>query len=474
MSSATTLQPTSTRAEITPLIHNIHRPTLSALLVFASDLVVLGVILGLASLAIPWVMSEAAIVTALLILYCSAGLYPGICVCPIDEIKRVSIANASAFSLISLMLIGTRARLHAQLICFSAAVTISVGLVAMRSLVRRIGSSFAWWGHPVALFGDGEAVISALRKLKDEPRLGLRPVALVSDQIPARELHGVTVCQIRHLDRIANCGVKHALVAAPELSQSEFAALMERTGSVFPDLIVIPNTHLAWKIGSHTRDVMRGVLGVQVRNNLLRRESRIAKRCIDLLVCSIAAPIAIPVMIALSVAIALETGFPVFYSQERLGCDDCTFRIWKFRTMVRNATEVLDRTLKMNPALRKEWEENQKLRDDPRITRVGRLLRKTSLDELPQLWNVMKGEMSLVGPRPIVREEIAKYNECYAMYRATTPGLTGLWQVSGRNRTTYAERVAFDAYYVRNWSVWMDIYLLARTITVVLTGDGAY
>jgi len=142
--------------------------------------------------------------------------------------------------------------------------------------------------------------------------------------------------------------------------------------------------------------------------------------------------------------------------------------------MVRNAAKVLDLTLASDPELRKDWMANHKLRNDPRITRVGKILRRSSLDELPQLWNVIKGEMSLVGPRPIVHDEIAKYKEAYTWYAKTTPGVTGLWQVSGRSRTTYPERVAYDTFYVRNWSIWLDIYLLAKTVTVIFSGDGAY
>ncbi|MGA9068878.1 MAG: sugar transferase, partial [Terracidiphilus sp.] len=142
--------------------------------------------------------------------------------------------------------------------------------------------------------------------------------------------------------------------------------------------------------------------------------------------------------------------------------------------MVKNSSEVLKMYLETNPDLRLEWECDQKLREDPRITHIGKFLRKSSLDELPQLWNVLRGDMSLVGPRPIVDNEISKYDEAYFLYQKVTPGLTGLWQVSGRNKTSYEERVAFDTYYVRNWSVWMDFYLLAKTVGVVLTGDGAY
>jgi Undecaprenyl-phosphate galactose phosphotransferase WbaP len=262
-------------------------------------------------------------------------------------------------------------------------------------------------------------------------------------------------------------------VAAPELSQSEFAAVIERGGNAFPHLILIPDTDFIWKEGTYTRDLM-GILGIQVRNNLLDSGSRIAKRTIDLASSTLLTLFLLPLMAIISILIVVESGFPVFYFQKRLGHGGRTFHMWKFRTMMQNSAALLDHHLASNSELQKEWAEYQKLRVDPRVTRVGRVLRKTSLDELPQLWNIIKGEMSLVGPRPIVKSEVSKYHAAYSAYVKTTPGLTGLWQVSGRNRTTYPERVAYDTYYVRNWSVWMDIYLLAKTVGAVLTGDGAY
>jgi lipopolysaccharide/colanic/teichoic acid biosynthesis glycosyltransferase len=137
------------------------------------------------------------------------------------------------------------------------------------------------------------------------------------------------------------------------------------------------------------------------------------------------------------------------------------------------AEQLLESYLRNNPNLRAEWEHAQKLRDDPRITRIGRFLRKSSLDELPQLWNVLRGEMSLVGSRPIVDAEVPKYGEVYEQYRRIRPGISGLWQVSGRSNTSYSERVAMDSYYVRNWSFWLDLILLSRTVKIVLRGRGA-
>jgi Undecaprenyl-phosphate galactose phosphotransferase WbaP len=176
----------------------------------------------------------------------------------------------------------------------------------------------------------------------------------------------------------------------------------------------------------------------------------------------------------LAILIKLSSAGPVFYGQRRCGLAGEPFTAWKFRSMVANANQVLEQHLASDPGLREEWRRSHKLRSDPRITRLGLILRRTSLDELPQLWNVLCGQMSLVGPRPIVTEEIPRYGDGIGLYKKVRPGLTGLWQVSGRNNVSYEQRVNFDLYYVRNWSLWLDVYVLARTVKVVLLGDGAF
>jgi Undecaprenyl-phosphate galactose phosphotransferase WbaP len=360
-----------------------------------------------------------------------------------------------------------------QLICLLGCVGASVAVLAMRAAVRQVGSKFAWWGHPVVVFGAGEMALALVRKLKSQPHFGLRPVAVVTDQVVLNDIEGVPVWGSEYLDRIAASGVKHAIVAAPELPQSEFAALIQQSGNAFPHLILILDTDLVWKVGAFTRDFM-GILGLQVGNNLLNRGARIAKRTIDLVCAVVLTLLLMPLMVLISLLVLGESGFPIFYSHQRLGREGKHFRLWKFRTMAKNSTEILNQCLSNSDEMRREWAAYHKLRNDPRITRVGKWLRKTSLDELPQLWNIIKGEMTLVGPRPIVDAEVSKYQEVYSLYTKITPGLTGIWQVSGRNRTTYAERLAYDTYYVQNWSVWLDIYLLIKTVRVVLTGYGAY
>ncbi len=227
---------------------------------------------------------------------------------------------------------------------------------------------------------------------------------------------------------------------------------------------------------SHTVDTREvGVsLAVEVRRDLLLPLPRFAKRVIDLvIVCSCLPAVGLTILL-LGILVRLESPGPAFYGHRRIGRFYSTFRTWKIRTMQVNGDELLQKALAEDGALREEWLRDRKLRRDPRITRVGKFLRKTSLDELPQIWNVLLGEMSLVGPRPIVEEEVATYGQNFSLYCRVTPGLTGLWQVSGRNEVSLHDRVRLDSYYVRNWSPWLDLHILARTAKVVLTGQGAY
>jgi len=181
-----------------------------------------------------------------------------------------------------------------------------------------------------------------------------------------------------------------------------------------------------------------------------------------------------PFLGLMALLIALDSRGGVFYHQPRLGRMGKTFNVLKFRTMYKDADAILERELRLNPELKKEWDCYQKLKIDPRVTHIGRLLRCFSLDELPQLWNVIKGEMSLVGPRPMLVDQRQLYGEAYGEYVRVLPGITGLWQVSGRNDTTFARRAELDLEYIRCWSIGLDIYILFKTIEIILWREGAY
>lgn len=197
------------------------------------------------------------------------------------------------------------------------------------------------------------------------------------------------------------------------------------------------------------------------------------KRVLDVSMALVALLLLSPLMLTLALLVRRDGGAALF-GHERLGRDGKPFRCLKFRSMIVNSAEVLALYLEQHPEAQAEWDADHKLKNDPRITRIGAFLRRTSLDELPQLINVLKGEMSLVGPRPIVKAEVAKYADSIAHYYHVRPGITGLWQVSGRNDISYAERVALDSRYVRHWSLAQDMAILVKTIPALLNRRGAY
>jgi lipopolysaccharide/colanic/teichoic acid biosynthesis glycosyltransferase len=200
----------------------------------------------------------------------------------------------------------------------------------------------------------------------------------------------------------------------------------------------------------------------------------VIKRCADVVLVLLSAPVTLLAMGVVSVMVMLSSPGPIFYSHRRIRKNGAFFSMWKFRTMCLNSAEVLEEYLARHPKARTEWNKTHKLRHDPRITPIGSFLRRYSLDELPQLWNVLVGQMSLVGPRPIVAAEVEKYSDSFDCYCRVKPGLTGLWQVSGRSEVSYEERVALDCQYVEQWSLQKDILILLKTFHAVVNQDGAF
>lgn len=215
------------------------------------------------------------------------------------------------------------------------------------------------------------------------------------------------------------------------------------------------------------------ILAARILNQNLLPRNRVA-RILDLSLIFLAAPYILLSFLVIMILIKLDSEGPVFYRQARIGRFGRKFYVFKFRTMVQNADQILQTYLQNSPELKAEWVATHKLKNDPRVTRVGSILRKLSLDELPQLWNIWIGEMSLVGPRPIVDDEVEKYGKCFQLYIQVRPGLTGLWQVSGRNDTTYERRVELDEYYILNRSLKLDLQIIWKTFAVVLNRKGAY
>jgi Undecaprenyl-phosphate galactose phosphotransferase WbaP len=262
------------------------------------------------------------------------------------------------------------------------------------------------------------------------------------------------------------------LVLIDDLNQIDM--LVNAYRFIFPRVILLRSQTGGYDL-SHLRPLdFMDLLGLQVKNNLLDGYAQAYKRVIDILASFIFGLLLAPLLGLIAVLIRLDSAGGVFYRQARLGRDGREFNVLKFRTMHLSSDQVFRDALARDPALREEWAQYQKMRADPRVTRIGRLLRRFSLDELPQLWNIARGEMSLVGPRPIVPEQRPLYGAGFEQYQAVAPGITGLWQVSGRNETTFAQRAALDVEYIQRWSLWLDIFIVLKTVKVVLARNGAW
>lgn len=344
-----------------------------------------------------------------------------------------------------------------------------------RSLAKRLLLSLDSWGRPTVIVGAGKLADSVISALKKDPTTGYIPVAVFTNDRRklGQSLNGVPIVgEIMGAEPYSKANkIRHAIVAIDEADQpwvsSQLTEKVFRTIQYVPLLPYLPV--LGVSAGS-----LNNILTLQVNNELLSPTRQATKRLIDLLGSVFGGIVFMPLLALLAALIMIDSKGNPFFGHTRVGRNGRHFRAWKFRSMVPDAESRLHEYLERHPELRSEWEETQKLQFDPRVTRVGRILRKYSLDELPQLWNVLIGEMSLVGPRPIVDAEIAKYGDAYSLYEAVRPGMTGYWQVSGRSDTDYANRVELDSFYVRNWSVWLDITIILRTFKVVINGDGAY
>jgi Undecaprenyl-phosphate galactose phosphotransferase WbaP len=259
----------------------------------------------------------------------------------------------------------------------------------------------------------------------------------------------------------------------PHTPRESLAKYVARASEKFCHVVIIPDLGGVTNSGVVARD-FAGIFGVEIKYNLLDSSALRAKRALDLAATIVGGVLILPLILILSLLVWLESRGPVFYADRRTGQYGKLFSCVKFRTMVPNAEALLQQMLEEDTSLRDEYSKYHKLHDDPRITRVGRILRKTSLDELPQLWNVLRGEMSLVGPRPYLPRESGDIGAAQSEILRVPPGITGPWQVAGRNHTAFKERLQMDSKYVRDWSVWLDIMLLARTVKCLALSRGAY
>ncbi|EML0456781.1 MULTISPECIES: undecaprenyl-phosphate galactose phosphotransferase WbaP [Klebsiella] len=349
---------------------------------------------------------------------------------------------------------------------------------SLRMLTKRVLDVFGLWRRDTWIIGNGTNAFEAYKAINSERNLGLVIVGFIASEDRISEFQNIEGIPVlaSSPDWLSTIDKKTQFIVAVESNQSEvrnkwlriFMMRGYRYVSVIPTLRGMPldSTDMSF-IFSHEVMIFR------VQQNLAKWSSRILKRLFDIVGSLSIILMLSPALIYISRKVKQDGGPPI-YGHERIGKGGKPFKCLKFRSMVINSKEVLEELLASNEDARKEWEATFKLKNDPRITKIGNFLRRTSLDELPQLFNVLKGEMSLVGPRPIITAELERYNDEVDYYLLSKPGMTGLWQVSGRSDVDYETRVYLDAWYVKNWSMWNDIAILFKTIGVVLKKDGAY
>jgi len=387
-------------------------------------------------------------------------------------------AAASTIGVVALMVVSMAFNplSYSRLIYLYTALLVTVLITLCRGLIGMLRANLRRYGigvQRVLLVGAGDVGRMVMRTVAARPDFGLQIVGFLDDN-PSKG--STDIGPFRALGPVDNVAetleqvqVDRVIVCLPWQSHRTMQRLLlqcEKAGvnaQVVPDFFQMTRDHM------QVED-LNGIPLISKRDVVIAGWNLFYKRTFDVVLSTLFALLISPLLLAVAIGIKLDTPGPIFYSQERVGRNGKTFRCYKFRSMVVNADAMVDALADRNEASGPLF----KLRDDPRITRLGRLIRRYSIDELPQLWNVMRGEMSIVGPRPNLPEEVAQYQEWHRKRLLVSPGITGLWQVSGRSDLTFDEMVLLDVYYVENWNLLLDINILLRSIPAVLRARGAY
>jgi len=412
------------------------------------------------------------------LLFLRERLYPGYWLSRREELQHLTTGTALAGLILmtGTFLAQTGIRFSRPIIVggwFIALVLIPIARYTIRRVITNVGIS----GPAAVMLGAGATARIFVDGLKNQMPPSLSLQAIFDDDIMriGTEIKGVRVLGPidQAIDWARSRGIDTVVIAMPGIPRQRLIPIIEEQGKAFQWVIIVPDLFGISVANVDTIEV-QSVLALKLRKNLLVRSNRVFKRLIDMILVIVGSVVILPLAGVIMLAILIESGRPVLFKHKRIGMGGMPFVAWKFRSMIHASAQAIEEYLALHPEIRAEWDDKQKLKSDPRLTKIGRILRRLSLDELPQFWNIVKGDMSLVGPRPIIREEIAKYGDSFDLYTQVRPGLTGLWQVSGRSDLPYKDRVWLDAYYVRNWSIWLDLVILIRSFWVVIAGIGAY
>lgn len=396
-----------------------------------------------------------------------------------DETLALIKTSSFAFGLIIIMIFVARAQQHFSRTVILIAWILSLILFPLsRYLTKMIIIKMGLWRKRLLIIGANETSLKVIQSIKQNPTLGYDIIGFLDsdpNKIGKKFCNHSVIGSLTHLEVISKqMKSKDIFISLPHINRKELKELLYRCEAISESMWLVPQTGDLITSGAEIES-MGKVIAINIKKNLAKPWNILMKNVFDYLGASILIIFFSPVFIIIALAIKLDSKGPIIFRQERLGKNGKPFRILKFRTMYLDSDKILAEYFKKNPAAEKEWRIYRKLKGyDPRVTRIGRILRKYSLDELPQFLNVIAGQMSLVGPRPYIPEEIEHKEWFKKILGKVKPGITGLWQISGRNEIPFEERTIFDEYYIRNWSLWLDIIIILKSFKVFLSKRGAF
>jgi Undecaprenyl-phosphate galactose phosphotransferase WbaP len=428
------------------------------------------------SIGVPWGFYGAVVFWVGL--RATFGFYSAVGMPGPEELRRGTLATVVAGILHGAVLFAAEATTASRFVAFGTWLL----LIPLSWMGR--GVVTAWllrrgrYATPVVVIGGGQAGSRVVRELQGRPELGLRPIGVFDDDPARAAAFGNGVPFMGPVEGALNgrvaTSVRHVILAMPSVEPERLEELIGRFRTRYRNVGVVPNLVGVSNLWVRTAPV-GPYLALELRNNLLRHENLVLKRMFDLALGIPLFLLSLPLIMVAGLAVMIVDPGPMFFGQYREGQGGRRFRMWKIRTMTRDAEARLQDHLDRNPDAKREWSQRMKLTQDPRIIPwVGRFMRRFSVDELPQLWNVIRGDMSLVGPRPFPDYHLERFPENFRRLRKEVmPGVTGYWQVTTRSNGDLGKQVVADSYYIHNWSLWLDLWILHRTVGAVLSGRGA-
>lgn len=413
---------------------------------------------SLSSYLAAWPMLPAYVVINIFFrLYHGNPFYPSMPLSPVEEFRRL-VGSSIAVHVIAMAVLGFRheANIVSRFVLIASAFLTAIFAQPIRDFVRHLMRLFDFGLIPVLIVGPKTAAESLADLFKGDAFVGFKTMIFDGDN------HDIVDFARQHdLKTLVT-------IQDSRLVKEEMVDLVKW----FQYIIYMPERSIFPILGSRPINV-KAMGGLEMVNQRKIHGLMVEKRLVDSMLAFLIGILTLPFFLIVPILIKLTSKGPVFYKARRLGRKGKPIYVWKFRSMYEDADRRLNVILDTNPTLKAEYERDFKLKDDPRVTPLGKILRKTSIDELPQLWNVMRGEMALVGPRPIVEKEVEYYGADYEIFSLMKPGITGLWQATGRSDTDYKHRVALDKFYVLNWNPWMDLWIVLKTILAVLKMKGS-